>query len=53
MWKKSSSEDRGIESIVTLDIEKSETPNPDRESGITTVKCRGRDRVRRTCGSGV
>jgi hypothetical protein len=35
--------DRELESAVILDSEKSETPKPDRESGITTAKCRGRE----------
>jgi hypothetical protein len=36
--------DRGIESTGTLDIKREETPNPETESGTTTVKCR------RPCG---
>jgi hypothetical protein len=45
--------DRELESIRTLDSRKSETPNPDSESGKSHGKCRGRDRVsERTYGSG-
>ena len=34
--------DRELESTVTLDNRKGKTPNPDSDSGIPSVSCRGR-----------
>jgi hypothetical protein len=43
---------RELEKVEVLDSENRKTLNPDRESGIATVKCRGRVGFERTCGLG-